>query len=100
MLKLRTKWRYNKREPKHGAKAEEESPESTGPVAAEIAAEEGHVVKVLYIDNHASRKPMTVEEALIAIGVDRDYYIYRDAQSNRLSVLLRRRDGHFNLLEA
>lgn len=100
VLKLRTKWRDNKREPKHGAKAEEESPESTGPVAAEIAAEEGHVVKVFYIDDHASRKPMTVEEALIAIGVDRDYYIYRDAQSNRLSVLLRRRDGHFNLLEA
>jgi putative sigma-54 modulation protein len=100
VLKLRTKWRDNKRAPKRGAKAEEEGPESTGPVAAEIAAEEGQVLKVFQVDQHASRKPMTVEEALLAIGEDRDYYIYRDTQSNRLHVLLRRRDGHFNLVEA
>jgi putative sigma-54 modulation protein len=100
VLKLRTKWRDNKRVPKRGAKAQEEGPESTGPVAAEIEAEEGPTVKVFHIDHHASRKPMTVEEALIAIGKDRDYYIYRDAESNRLLVLLRRRDGHFNLVEA
>lgn len=97
VLKLRTKWRDNKRVPKRG---EEEGPESTGPVAAEVEADEGQVLKVYHIDQHASRKPMTVEEALIAIGADRDYFIYRDAQSNRIHVLLRRRDGHFNLVEA
>ena len=99
VLKLRTKWRDTKRTPKRGAR-EEEGPESTGPVAAEIAAEEGNVVKVFHIDHHATRKPMTVEEALIAIGEDRDYYIYRDAESSHVHVLLRRRDGHFNLVEA
>jgi serine/threonine protein phosphatase PrpC len=40
-----------------------------------------------------------VEEALLAIGEDRDYYIYRDTQSNRLHVLLRRRDGHCEVLD-
>jgi putative sigma-54 modulation protein len=99
VLKLRTKWRDIKRTPKRGGR-EEEGPESTGPVAAEIAADEGHVVKVFHIDHHAARKPMTVEEALIAIGEDRDYYIYRDAESSHVHVLLRRRDGHFNLVEA
>ncbi len=97
VLKLRTKWRDNKRTPKRG---EEEELESTGPVAAEVEAEEGQVLKVYHIDQHANTKPMTVEEALIAIGPDRDYFIYRDAQSSRVHVLLRRRDGHFTLVEA
>jgi len=100
VLKLRTKWRDNKRAPKRGEYEEEAGAESTGPMAAEVEAEEGNVVKVFHIDQHANRKPMTVEEALIAIGADRDYFVFRDAESNRLSVLLRRRDGHFNLVEA
>jgi putative sigma-54 modulation protein len=100
VLKLRTKWRDNKRTSKRGEYEEEEGPESTGPMAAEVAGEEGNVLKVFHVDQHANRKPMTVEEALLAIGADRDYFIFRDTESNRLSVLLRRRDGHFNLVEA
>ena len=30
---------------------------------------------------------------------DRDYLVYRDAGNDRLSVLMRRRDGHFDLVE-
>jgi putative sigma-54 modulation protein len=45
-------------------------------------------------------KPMTVEEALLEIDQDRDYLVYRDAESDRVSVLLRRRDGNFDLIEA
>ena len=45
-------------------------------------------------------KPMTVEEALIEIDQDRDYLVYRDAESDRVAVLLRRRDGNFDLIEA
>jgi putative sigma-54 modulation protein len=45
-------------------------------------------------------KPMTVEEALLEIDQDRDYLVYRDAQSDRVAVLLRRRDGNFDLIEA
>jgi putative sigma-54 modulation protein len=43
---------------------------------------------------------MTVEEALLEIDQDRDYLVYRDAQSDRVAVLLRRRDGNFDLIEA
>ena len=43
---------------------------------------------------------MTLEEALLEIERDRDYVVYRDAQSDRVSVLLRRRDGDYELIEA
>ncbi len=99
VLKLRAKWRDTKRAPKRD-EYEEEGAEMAGPVAAEVESEEGNVVKVFHLDQRANGKPMTLEEALLAMGQERDYLVYRDAQSNRLSVLLRRRDGHFNLVEA
>jgi putative sigma-54 modulation protein len=30
----------------------------------------------------------------------RDYMVYRDAETDRVSVLVRRRDGHFDLVES
>ena len=42
---------------------------------------------------------MTIDEALLEMENDRDYLVYRDADSDRLSVLMRRRDGHFDLVE-
>jgi len=42
---------------------------------------------------------MTIEEAMLEID-GRDYVVYRDAESDRLSVLIRRRDGNFDLIEA
>jgi hypothetical protein len=31
---------------------------------------------------------------------DRDYLVYRDAETDRVCVLVRRRDGHYDLVEA
>jgi putative sigma-54 modulation protein len=42
---------------------------------------------------------MTLDEALIEMENNRDYLVYRDAETDRMSVLLRRRDGHFDLIE-
>ena len=51
--------------------------------------------------NRIVPKPMTVEEALIQIDEQgRDQVTYRDAQSGELRVLLRRRDGSLELIEA
>ena len=45
-------------------------------------------------------KPMTVEEAAIELGADgEDLVVYRDATSDRVNVLYRRRDGHLGLIE-
>jgi putative sigma-54 modulation protein len=46
------------------------------------------------------RKPMTVDEALLELDSQGEYVAYRDAGTNRLSVLIRRKDGHFDLIES
>ena len=43
---------------------------------------------------------MTLEEALLEMGQKRNYLVYRDSQTDRVSVLMRRRDGNFDLIEA
>jgi hypothetical protein len=43
---------------------------------------------------------MTVEEAMLALEDGRDYVVYRDAENDKLRVLLKRSDGHFDLVEA
>ena len=42
---------------------------------------------------------MTLDEAVMEIEKDQDYLVYRDADKDRVSVLVRRRDGHFDLIE-
>ena len=42
---------------------------------------------------------MTLEEAVMQMDKTRDYLVYRDAETDRTSVLVRRRDGHFDLVE-
>lgn len=46
------------------------------------------------------RKPMTVDEAMIALEDGQDYIAYRDAETDKMRVLIRRRDGHIDLVEA
>lgn len=43
---------------------------------------------------------MTLEEALMEMEDQRDYLVYRDADRQCLSVLVRRRDGNFDLIES
>ncbi len=48
----------------------------------------------------ARRKPMSPEEALLAIGAKDGYFAFRDSDSGTLSVLIRRADGGFDLVES
>jgi putative sigma-54 modulation protein len=101
ILKLRTKWRDTKRGPKEFWGEEEEETENPVPAEAEMRDEEGSAGRrVFRADNHTHRKPMTMEEALLEIEQGREYVVYRDAESDRLSVLVRRRDGNYDLIEA
>jgi putative sigma-54 modulation protein len=97
VLKLRSKWRDTKRGPKQPWSEESEPVE---PVAAEIGSDLGLEKKLFRVNRHADQKPMTLEEALLEMEKDLDYLVYRDAETDRVSVLLRRRDGHFDLIEA
>jgi len=95
-VKARTKWRDNKRTPRKGAS--EAETEAAAP-DAEVEAEETHHGNVHHVSRHKKRKPMTLEEAVLEMD-NREYVVYRDAQTDRLSVLLRRPDGDFDLIEA
>jgi len=93
-VKARTKWRDNKRTPRKAA-PEVETEAATAPQAE--AETEGQVYRV---NHHQKRKPMTLDEALLEMEKDRDYLVYRDAETERTAVLVRRRDGNFDLIEA
>jgi len=90
-LKNRTKWRDAKRAPREAVPEVE-----TGKPEAESEAPDKQVFKV---KPASKRKPMTVEEAVLEMDKSRDYLVYRDSQTDRVRVLLRRRDGHFDLVE-
>ena len=92
-LKQRTKWRDTKRTPRKTT----ETPET--PAAAEPEPEPETEGRVYRVNHHEKRKPMTLEEAILEMDKKRDYLVYRDAETDRTSVLVRRRDGNFDLVE-
>jgi len=93
-IKVRAKWRDTKRAPKR-AVAEPEA----APSPREAAGESGEK-KIFRINHFERRKPMTLDEAVLEMEKGADYLAYRDAETDRLVVLVRRRDGHFDLVEA
>ncbi len=92
-LKHRTKWRDTKRTPRKTSEAPER------PETPEAVPEPEPEQRVYRVNHHQKRKPMTLDEALLEMDKTRDYLVYRDAESDRVSVLVRRRDGHFDLVE-
>jgi putative sigma-54 modulation protein len=99
-VKARTKWRDTKRTPhKAASEAEKEHPPEVE-VEVEAEPEAAPAQRVKRVNHNQKRKPMTLDEALLEIGKSRDYLVYRDAQTDRTSVLVRRRDGNFDLVEA
>ena len=95
-VKARTKWRDTKRTP-HKATSEVEGE----PLAeADAEPEAGPENRVHRVNHHQKRKPMTLEEALLQMDKNRDYLVYTDAETDRTCVVVRRRDGDFDLVEA
>lgn len=56
--------------------------------------------KVVRAAAKTNGKPMTFEEALLEMEEERDYMLYRDADTDQVRVLVRRRDGKVDLIEA
>lgn len=91
-IKVREKWRDTKRTPR-------EQTEEPAPAVEPVAARKNGAKRIYRVDNNESHKPMTLDEAILEMEKDRDFLVYRDAENDRLSVLMRRRDGHFDLVE-
>jgi len=88
-VRQRDKWRETHR--RNGV-----SPAVPAAAPEPPAVEKKHVFRV----GPGRRKPITLEEALLEIEKDKDHLVYRDAESERVHVLVRRRDGHFDLIES
>jgi putative sigma-54 modulation protein len=91
-VKVRTKRRDTKRGPREQTGEPEPAPEIA-------AAPQNTSRQVFRVSDHNGHKPMTLDEAVLEMEKDRDYLVYRDAVRDRLSVLMRRRDGNFDLVE-
>jgi putative sigma-54 modulation protein len=96
-VKARTKWRDNKRASRPPAREEASPPVPAGKKNREPEPEPDRLI--YHVENHKKRKPMTLEEAVIEMD-GRDYLVYRDAKTERMVMLVRRKDGHFDMVEA
>jgi putative sigma-54 modulation protein len=90
-IKVRAKWRDGKRTPRERALEPAPMPET--------GISSNGATRVYRVDNNQRHKPMTLDEAILEMEKDRDYLVYRDAENDRVSILVRRRDGHFDLVE-
>jgi putative sigma-54 modulation protein len=55
--------------------------------------------RVIRVDS-SPVKPMSVEEALLQVhGTEKEFLVFRNSVSRRVSVLYRRKDGNFGLIE-
>jgi ribosomal subunit interface protein len=118
LAKLRTKWRDTKRHkeapqrtPEASARRAEAAPNGAAPkaptkaektkAAAESKPAKAKFFRVGQSESPDHRvKPMTAEEAMMEISAGEDYLVFEDAGSGRRNVLVRRKDGHFDLIES
>jgi ribosome hibernation promoting factor len=106
-VKLRNRWRDTHRDAK-GIRSAKEAPEGNFTPAEDVPPQRpakssrnnGSRPKIFHVDYHEDRKPMTLEEAVLEMENDVPYVVYRDSERNCLSVLVRRSDGNFDLIES
>ena len=110
ILKLRNKWRDTKRHKDKEAEAAPAvsvlpPPVSSSKKAKALAAapkqgKHSRGKRVFRVNHNDGSKPMTLEEAMLEMEASQDYLVYRDAQTDRVTVLMRRPDGNFDLIES
>jgi len=74
-------------------------PAAARKIAPLKAAAGNNGTRVFRPDHHQRSKPITLEEALLEMEDGRDYVAYRDADKQVVCMLIRRRDGHYDLIE-
>jgi putative sigma-54 modulation protein len=108
LVELRQRWRDTHRDARGVRSSKEEwdntpagpaEPETNSPGKAPLNGN-GRKAKVFRVNYAEDRKPMTLEEAMLELERDGDYVVYRDSSRDCLSVLVRRPDGNFDLIES
>jgi len=104
VVNMRAKWRdtHRHKTDKTAAPAPEpvKAPASKKSKAALAVSSLKKPSRVFRVDHQDGRKPMTLEEAMLEMGNAQDYLVYRDAVTDKVSVLMRRGDGHLDLIES
>ena len=90
VAKQRAKWLSKSRKGRSVAAGSAEKAEPKPVTAA----------RIYRVTQHEKRKPLTIDEALLEMEDGRTYLVYRDSDRDGVSVLLRRKDGHYDLVEA
>jgi putative sigma-54 modulation protein len=110
VVKLRNRWRDTHRD----AKSVRSTKESWGVEAVEEPAAEspkdrknkanlngvGKKPRIFRVNYDEDSKPMTLEEAILEMEAGTNYVVYRNSDRDCLSVLVRRPDGNFDLIES
>ena len=92
LKKHKAKWREAKRDGRGLLKLAAPT-DGAAAMAEDAAAPRINRVRV-------TRKPMTAEEAMLEMSAKKSYIAFRDSESGGVSVLIRRTDGQFDLVEA
>ena len=109
LVEARQRWRDTHRDAKTVRSSKEAWDNDTGPLTAAVGTQasrsstangNGRKPKVYRVNYTEDRKPMTLEEAMLELERDGDYVVYRDSNRDCLSVLVRRADGNFDLIES
>jgi len=111
IIRLRSKWRDTNRhkdkeamvsvQPERVAvPAAKAKPSRKAVARSERQVSESKTPRVFRVNHQDGKKPMTLEEAMLEVEDSQDYLVYHDAQTDRLTVLLRRADGNFDLIES
>jgi putative sigma-54 modulation protein len=100
VLKMRGRWRDTHRDAK-SVRSIKETPEETAKEPAK-AKPNGRAAKpkIFKLNYRDDRKPMTLEEALLEMEANVNYFVYRDSSRDCLAVLVRRADGNLDLIES
>jgi putative sigma-54 modulation protein len=103
-VKNRGRWREKKRRgdkevPVKAAAPSKKpkTPELAGVIAS--SKKKNGAQRIFRVNHSEDRKPMTLDEAVLEMEKEQEYMVYRDAGNDRVSVLVRRKDGHFDLIE-
>jgi len=107
VVKMRSRWRDTHRDPKTVRSSKEnwdqalpEAAPASAPPKTNANGSNGRRPKVFRVNYKEGSKPMTLDEAIIEMEQSSDYVVYRDSHKNCLSVLVRRPDGNFDLIES
>jgi putative sigma-54 modulation protein len=113
VLKMRNRWRDTHRDAKSVRSSkeswQEELPAAVGTKTAPLklsaktkanGASRAVKPKIFRVNYGEDRKPMSLEEAIMEMDSDVNYFVYHDAGRDCLSVLVRRTDGNLDLIES